>query len=616
MAENALPAEIALITKEATPPPGADSLRATKKVRNRPDDVGDSGEGERGGSDTIMREQAGRGEISYRNKLLNLDNKGATTQSMKDVVVTDDDFLIGKDGEIPSVEFSQGVRDVLVKGMERTLVIKLLGRSINYGDLLNRTGAMWQLKGSYQLVDMECRFYFATFDLEEDYIKVLTGGPWMVFGAYLTVQPWSLGFDPHTTKVSNVVAWARIPGLSFRYYHKSTLRVIGKLLGEVVKIDYMTENRGRGKYARIAVLIDLQQALVPWIKVDGKAYVVEYEGLPLICFSCGKYGHSKERCSGSVQNSNQQVLSSNSRTTVTQPPVSGSGPRDRRPPEPGEAPFGEWIECEESKEARIAVDGNGKSNDDGRDLSSKKRNAGGGVEGPISHGSFQYAKNNHHKPKGGTQKVAQEYRRKDMNKGPAVSVIDQTKNEVGLKTEVNGQARNTVDSSGGEKILGESNSGQSGLVCISEKDLVKGCSDSNVMEVVSTLDATQHKVVEMQRHRPILEEFVPSTLENCVNMQRSLDVQDMQGRGKENTLMTTMVKKHLPHGIKLQSTVQKNLKVRKKPSGSSISKEAIAVLREELETPIGVSENPTCSDVSSKPRDEGDEDPSGSGMVV
>ncbi|KAI9122057.1 hypothetical protein K1719_006746 [Acacia pycnantha] len=500
MTENTLPAEIALITKEATPPPGADSLRATKKVRNRPDDVGDSGEGEREG------------------------------------------------------------------------------------------------------------FYFATFDLEEDYIKVLTGGPWMVFGAYLTVQPWSLGFDPHTTKVSNVVAWARIPGLSFRYYHKSTLRVIGKLLGEVVKIDYMTENRGRGKYARIAVLIDLQQALVPWIKVDGKTYGVEYEGLPLICFSCGKYGHSKERCSGSVQNSNQQVLSSNSRTTVTQPPVSGSGPRDedgRRNQET--LRLGSGCKCGiPGKEINIVWERK----------RSKKWNTGGGVEGPTCHGSFQYAKNNHQKPKGGTQKVAQEYRRKDMNKGPAVSVVDQTKNEVGLKIEVNGQARNTVDSSGGEKILGETNSAQSGLACISENDLVKGCSDSNVMEVVSTLDATQHKVVEMQRHRPILEEFVPSTLENCVNMQRSLDVQDVQGRGKENTLMATMVKKHLPHGIKLQSTVQKNLKVRKKPSGSSISKEAIAVLREELETPIGVSESPTCSDVSSKPRDEGDKDPSGSGMVV
>ncbi|KAI9086439.1 hypothetical protein K1719_031523 [Acacia pycnantha] len=185
--------------------------------------------------------------------------------------------------------------------MERTLVVKLLGRYISYHDLNTRTQALWQLKGSFQLVDLEGNFYFATFDLEEDYIKVLTGGPWMVFGAYLTVQPWSLDFDTSSYAVSKVVAWVRIPSLSISYYHKSTLRAIGSLLGEVVKIDYLTESRGRGKYARIAIIIDLIKPLVPWIKVDGKQYGVEYEGLPVICFECGKYSHSKERCKNDVQ---------------------------------------------------------------------------------------------------------------------------------------------------------------------------------------------------------------------------------------------------------------------------------------------------------------------------
>lgn len=145
---------------------------------------------------------------------------------------------------------------------------------------------------------MECGFYYASFDLEEDYTKVLIGGPWMLFGAYLTMQPWSLDFDPHSSKISRVAAWAWISGLSFRYYHKSTLRAIGKLLGEVVKIDNLTESRGRGRYAQIAVMLDLEQRLIPWIRVDGRAYGVEYESLSLICFACGKYGHNKEKCHG------------------------------------------------------------------------------------------------------------------------------------------------------------------------------------------------------------------------------------------------------------------------------------------------------------------------------
>ncbi|KAI9079912.1 hypothetical protein K1719_038158 [Acacia pycnantha] len=121
---------------------------------------------------------------------------------------------------------------------------------------------------------MERGFYLATFDLEEDYTKALTGGPWMVSGAYLTVQPWSLDFNP-ISPISKVVPWIRIPGLSFRYYHKSTLRAIGMLLGE--------------------------KPLVPWIKVDGRTYGVEYEGLPLICYECGNYGHVKQSCKGKDQ---------------------------------------------------------------------------------------------------------------------------------------------------------------------------------------------------------------------------------------------------------------------------------------------------------------------------
>lgn len=81
--------------------------------------------------------------------------------------------------------------------------------------------------------------------------------------------------------------------------------MIGKLLGDVVKIDYMTETRGCGKYARLAVLIDLQKPLVPWIKVHRQTYGVEYEGLPIICFECGKHGHTKEKCKGGLQHGNQ-----------------------------------------------------------------------------------------------------------------------------------------------------------------------------------------------------------------------------------------------------------------------------------------------------------------------
>ncbi|KAI9079688.1 hypothetical protein K1719_038309 [Acacia pycnantha] len=198
------------------------------------------------------------GGASYLSKLVNSDRAMVGSHRPNELALSEGDYLVGCDGDIPSIEFSSRIKEVMAKGMERTVILKLLGRSISYRDLLSRTQPLWKTRGSYQIVDMEGGFYFATFDLDEDYLKALTGGPWMVYGAYLTIQPWSINFDASVSPISKVVAWVSIPGLSFRYYHKSTLRVIGTLLGEVIKIDYMTESKGRGKYARLAILLDLQ----------------------------------------------------------------------------------------------------------------------------------------------------------------------------------------------------------------------------------------------------------------------------------------------------------------------------------------------------------------------
>ncbi|KAI9127456.1 hypothetical protein K1719_002015 [Acacia pycnantha] len=146
-------------------------------------------------SDVGLAEEGVAGNNSYRSKLMNLDQAGADNRFLKDVVISEADYRVGQDGDTPSIDFSSRIREVLVRGMERTVIMKLLGKTINYRDLLARTQFLWQLRGSYQLVDMEGGFYFATFDREEDYLKALTGGPWMIFGAYLTIQPWSLDFD-------------------------------------------------------------------------------------------------------------------------------------------------------------------------------------------------------------------------------------------------------------------------------------------------------------------------------------------------------------------------------------------------------------------------------------
>lgn len=44
--------------------------------------------------------------------------------------------------------------------------------------------------------------------------------------------------------------------------------------------------------------MNLDEPLVPFITILGAQQKVEYEGLHLICFSCGKYGNKVEGCPG------------------------------------------------------------------------------------------------------------------------------------------------------------------------------------------------------------------------------------------------------------------------------------------------------------------------------
>ncbi|KAI9118688.1 hypothetical protein K1719_010133 [Acacia pycnantha] len=100
----------------------------------------------------------------------------------------------------------------------------------------------------------------------------------------------------HEHVINQVVGWVRLPKLPARYYHKSIIRSIGSVFGEVIKVDYNTDSGDRGKFARLAVNIVLTKPLISKIQVDGEIIFVEYEGLPMICFNCGRYGHLQDSC--------------------------------------------------------------------------------------------------------------------------------------------------------------------------------------------------------------------------------------------------------------------------------------------------------------------------------
>ncbi|XP_052876232.1 uncharacterized protein LOC128282060 [Gossypium arboreum] len=118
--------------------------------------------------------------------------------------------------------------------------------------------------------------------IEKNYCNVLSDGTWVIYRQYLTVQPWTTQFSLLQKFPENVVTWIHVLSLLGVFYKRSVLRAIGELVGKVFKIVLQTDKRVRGQFAKV--------------QVANRIHRVEYESLPMICYSCSTYGHMRENC--------------------------------------------------------------------------------------------------------------------------------------------------------------------------------------------------------------------------------------------------------------------------------------------------------------------------------
>ncbi|RZB50930.1 hypothetical protein D0Y65_047683 [Glycine soja] len=79
-------------------------------------------------------------------------------------------------------------------------------------------------------------------------------------------------------------------------FNEKFLWRLGSTLGEMLKIDKVTTIQSRGKFARICVELDLDKPLQPKAIVREYLLNMQYEGLHVVCFKCGRYGHRERDC--------------------------------------------------------------------------------------------------------------------------------------------------------------------------------------------------------------------------------------------------------------------------------------------------------------------------------
>ncbi|KAH1123119.1 hypothetical protein J1N35_006279 [Gossypium stocksii] len=164
--------------------------------------------------------------------------------------------------DIPAIEFSEPIQQILFKGMETMIVLKLLDQNIGYATLFNRVSCLWHATKPSHLMDTENDYFLAKLQCIEDYNKALSQGPWIIYGQFLIVQPWTKYFNPMKSYPSMVLAWIRLQGLLGFIYKRRILEEVGGLVGKVVKFDLNTNSKTICYFSRMVVFVDLDKPLV------------------------------------------------------------------------------------------------------------------------------------------------------------------------------------------------------------------------------------------------------------------------------------------------------------------------------------------------------------------
>ncbi|KAJ4847004.1 hypothetical protein Tsubulata_017734 [Turnera subulata] len=175
-----------------------------------------------------------------------------------------------------------------------------------------------------KVVDLDNDFFLVRLDCEEDYFKALAGGPWVIMRHALSVQPWDSSFRAAEGQISQAVIWARFADFPPSWYNTEVLHALGSLVGGPMKVDDNTKAALRGKFARVAVEVNLKRPLRGIVEFDDTEFKVSYEGLLAICYTCGSVCHTMASC------------------PTNRPLATNEGASSSRPA-PGSTGVGDWM---------------------------------------------------------------------------------------------------------------------------------------------------------------------------------------------------------------------------------------------------------------------------------
>jgi hypothetical protein len=144
--------------------------------------------------------------------------------------------------------------------------------------------------------------FVAEFGSKADCDRVMDGSPWVVGRHAVLMKNYDVDVHPQQVVFDRLAIWARILALPNRLMNADRGTVIAATIGLVKKVEADALGRCWGGYMRLRVEVKVKEPLMRAVTVFSsrlqttESYAVQYEHLPIYCFSCGLIGHSKLTC--------------------------------------------------------------------------------------------------------------------------------------------------------------------------------------------------------------------------------------------------------------------------------------------------------------------------------
>lgn len=204
-------------------------------------------------------------------------------------------------GEECVVDLDEGFDEAQDEKLSLRLVGRILTeRPLNFDAVKRTLLHIWNLKEGVVIRSMGVNLFLFQFFHWKDCDKVFNGRPWSFENRLLVLQEIEKEEQSSEMVLNLSPFWIRLYNLPFGYRSDDRIRVIAKMLGQLMEIedDFLDIN----PFRRVRILIDVTKPLKRFqmIRVKGNKNIkvtLKYERLPHFCFLCGMLSHTGKDCS-------------------------------------------------------------------------------------------------------------------------------------------------------------------------------------------------------------------------------------------------------------------------------------------------------------------------------